>query len=295
MGATVAATVGAGGFALASTSGPAASSAAQPRFECIKIGHPAVHYIEWRGIRPRACKTGFVLVGLPVPGPRGPQGATGAQGPQGATGAQGPQGATGAQGPQGATGAQGPQGPAGPPAKLTAQASMSAANIPTQLQYIGGTILQKTAGQGATNVLQVDLPAGTYLVNVNMKFDRSVSQGTGPNTYGYAALWTGATASTPFTSFSQGAGTFTTGALPGLVNNGDVIDAVTSGSSIVVVPAGGEYLNLSAFAYEANEGGGSYAGCVGMSGANACTTAELSKAGSVVVTGADISVVQVGS
>ena len=273
VGATVAATVGAGGFALASTSGPAASSAAPQRFECIKIGHPADHYIEWRGIRPRACKPGFVLVGLPVPGPRGPQGAAGAQG------AQGP------------AGAQGPQGPAGPPAKLTAQASMQAANVPTQLQYIGGTILQKTAGQGATNVLQVFLPAGTYLVNANMKFDRSVSQGSGPDTYGYAALWTGATASTAFTSFGQGAGTFTTGALPGLVNNGDVIDAVTSGSSIVVVPAGGEYLNLSAFAYEANEGGGSYSGCVG----TACTPTDLSQVGSVVVTGADISVVQVGS
>jgi hypothetical protein len=173
---------------------------------------------------------------------------------------------------------------------------MQAANIPTQLQYIGGTILQTTAGHGATNVLQVFLPAGTYLVNANMKFDRSVSATTtGPDTYGYAALWTGATASTAFTSFSQGAGTFTTGALPRMVNGGDVIDAVTSGSSIVVVPAGGEYLNLSAFAYNADESGGPYSGCVGTSGANACTSADLSKAGSVVVTGANISVVQVGS
>ncbi|MFA9465272.1 MAG: hypothetical protein ACERKN_13390 [Velocimicrobium sp.] len=50
------------------------------------------------------------------PGPRGPQGPTGAQGiqgPTGAQGAQGPTGATGAQGIQGVTGAQGIQGPTG--------------------------------------------------------------------------------------------------------------------------------------------------------------------------------------
>jgi hypothetical protein len=179
--------------------------------------------------------------------------------------------------------------------KLTAQAAMSDSAVPTQLQYIGGTIKQTVAGHGATNLLQVMLPAGTYLVNADVKFDRSVSAATnGPDTYGYAALWTGAAASTAFTDFSQGAGTFTTGALPRLVNGSDVIDAVASGSHILVVPDGGEYLNLSGFAYNADESGGAYAGCVGVSGTNACTAGDLSQAGSVVVTGADLSVVKVG-
>lgn len=174
--------------------------------------------------------------------------------------------------------------------KLVASQSMNASNIPTQLQYIGGTILQTTAGHGATNVLQIFLPKGTYLLNADLKFDRSVTAATGaPDTYGYLALWTGATSSTTFTDFSQGAGTFTTGPLPRLVNGSDVIDAVASGSHILIVPAGGEYLNLSAFAYNADESGGPYAGCVG----TACTTTDLSQAGSVVVTNADLSAIQV--
>lgn len=274
----VAAAVAAGGYALASTSGPASDGAPRPTFECIKIGNPKVHYVESAryGAVPRACRHGFVLVGI---------------------GARGLRGLTGEQGPQGIQGAQGPQGPAASDinGSLTTTATLGASQFPTQLQYIGGTILQKTTGHGATNLLQVTLPAGTYLINASVKFDRSVSAGSGPDTYGYAALWTGATASTAFTSFSQGAGTFTTGALSRLVTgtfpNLDVIDAVASGSSILVVPAGGEVLNLSAFAYNADTSGGPYAGCVG----TACTSADLSAPGSVIVTGADISVVQVGS
>lgn len=181
--------------------------------------------------------------------------------------------------------------------KLAMTAQMDVANIPTQLQYIGGTILQTTAGHGATNILQVFLPQGTYLVNANMKFDRSVSATDtppGPDTYGYLAMWTGAAATDTFTSFDQGAGTFTTGPLPRMVNGGDVIDATASGSHVLVVPAGGEYLNVSAFAYNADESGGAYSGCVGLSGgANPCTSADLSEPGSVVVTNADLSVLRV--
>ena len=66
----------------------------------------------------------FNIGRFPVPGPQGPDGATGPQGPegkqgpqglQGPQGKQGPQGIQGPVGPRGAQGVQGPQGPQGRP------------------------------------------------------------------------------------------------------------------------------------------------------------------------------------
>lgn len=174
--------------------------------------------------------------------------------------------------------------------RLTAQASLGAGSIPTQLKQIGGTILHGHA----TDLLQVWLPAGTYLVNASALFSRTVDAGSGPDTYGYLALWTGATPASTFDSFSQGAGTFTTGPLSrkvgGTLPGIDVIDSSASGSHILVVPHGGETLNLSVFAYNEDESGGPYAGCVG----SGCTAGDLTQAGSVVVTSADLSAVRVG-
>ena len=48
--------------------------------------------------------TATLAAGVPIPGPEGPPGPTGAQGPTGATGAAGPQGPAGATGPEGPPG-----------------------------------------------------------------------------------------------------------------------------------------------------------------------------------------------
>jgi hypothetical protein len=68
----VTAAVAMGGYALASSSRPAASSS--PTFECIKVGSPGTHYIEHSPNAPVVCKGGYVLVGIGATGPQGPAG-----------------------------------------------------------------------------------------------------------------------------------------------------------------------------------------------------------------------------
>jgi hypothetical protein len=135
---------------------------------------------------------------------------------------------------------------------LTTKAATSAA-IP--VANIGGSVLPNRQ----TNVTKITLGPGTYLVAANAMFNRTVATPNGPDSYANLILWSG----TSYTSFSQVAGSFNTGALP--LNTYD--DASSSGTAIVSVPAGGETLNVGAFAYNADRSAGA-SGSVQVSAAN---------------------------
>jgi hypothetical protein len=127
-GASAAAVLGGGTFALASGS-PAASGAGRgTTFYACVVTHTAHTRFPWRSLwktstHPVTCPRGQFSVhwnqaGPPGPagpaGARGPAGPAGAAGPQGPAGPQGAKGDTGAQGPKGDTGSTGPAGPQGP-------------------------------------------------------------------------------------------------------------------------------------------------------------------------------------
>jgi hypothetical protein len=111
-GASAAAVLGGGTFALASGS-PAASGAGRgTTFYACVVTHTAHTRFPWRSLwktstHPVTCPRGQFSVHW---NQAGPPGARGPAGPAGATGRQGPKGDTGAQGPKGDTGPQGPAG-----------------------------------------------------------------------------------------------------------------------------------------------------------------------------------------
>jgi hypothetical protein len=113
-------------------------------------------------------------------GPQGPVGADGAKGDTGAPGEQGPKGDTGLTGPQGPAGAAGAkgdkgdkgdtglQGPAGDPATdAFGKQGGSMVIDPTAIATIGGSWVT-----GKTDLKSFNLPAGTWLINSAVTFDR---------------------------------------------------------------------------------------------------------------------------
>ncbi len=272
--------LGAGGGAAYALTAAAPKPGNYTMYGCVSTKTHTLSGVYTTAANFKTCPTGSFAVAWNSTGPIGKTGATGPAGPVGPAGPEGPAGPAGPAGPKGD---RGPAGPAG----TSLVANLTQANAGHQLKFIGGSILQ-SATTGATNLLRVHLAAGRYLINTSVMFDRSVSVGpAAPDTYGYVMLWRGAGA---LTSLSQGVATFTTGPLPRLVA-ADVIDATASGSRILVVPAGGIYLNMSVFAYNADYTAHTYAGCiVGVS----CTAGALATAGSVVALNANLGVVKIG-
>lgn len=103
-------------------------------------------------------------------GPKGDTGATGPAGPQGEPGAKGDTGAAGKDGAQGEQGIQGPQGEPGDPAtdvKGGAEQIWALKGDPVSIAKIGGRFVEN-----ATTVGSFTLQPGTYLLNLNVKFNR---------------------------------------------------------------------------------------------------------------------------
>lgn len=188
-----------------------------------------------------ACPSGSFPVSWNQAGQRGPAGARGLAGPKGATGATGPAGATGL---AGATGPQGPAGPQGPSGVISTGTTDlgSVASVPT-----GGSFVTN-----ATDVGQITLAAGTYLISVNAKATPP-SGGTGavqvfPQFFVYNQP-----ANPGFTGdlLNVGSGPLESGA-------NDNIDSYYSGSGEITVPAGGVTLHFYSFGYDSDRSAGSY-------------------------------------
>ena len=111
-GATAAAVLGGGTYALASGTAPAASGGGRTFYACV-VTQGSHSQFPWRSLwkvrtHPVTCPRGQFSVSWNQAGRRGPAGPQGPAGVKGDTGAQGPAGA------KGDTGAQGPAGPQGP-------------------------------------------------------------------------------------------------------------------------------------------------------------------------------------
>jgi hypothetical protein len=101
-------------------------------------------------------------VGVSMYGPKGDQGPAGPAGVAGATGPAGVAGATGPAGPAGVAGATGPAGAAG--ATGPAGAASAGGGGPLYIASASSGFLDTTA----TRVARLNLPAGTYLLNLNV-------------------------------------------------------------------------------------------------------------------------------
>jgi hypothetical protein len=131
------------------------------------------------------------------------------------------------------------------------------ANDPAQrvtLQAIGGTVLNKSEGLGATELTSIDLEAGTYLVSAYGHFDRLGDTEPGyvaptTDTYGALVLWTGAS-DAAFTDFSQAAGTYITGA----ISPKGFVEATASGSQVLELTEP-TTLHVGGFGYNENRSG----------------------------------------
>lgn len=246
VGAVTVAALAGGGYALASSSGTATTSG---------VIHACVYTNANRTLekvyttKSVTCPSGAFGVSWNEKGPKGATGATGPAGPAGPAGPQGPRGykgAPGATGPAGPAGQQGPQGDPGPQGPAGTSPSL-AANWTAETGADGEAI--NTGGSFSTNATQVgtlNLPAGTYLVNVNFKATPDTGTGVAPQMFVYngAAL----------PDFSNDL--FNLGA--GQLQDGTSHDAYFSGSGVVTVPAGGETLYFYAFGYDSDTGAGSY-------------------------------------
>ncbi len=124
-------------------------------------------------------------------GPTGTRGATGATGPEGPLGPTGARGATGATGSTGATRAAGPAGPLGPPGTTGPSGSTGATGTagpagPTgPTGPTGSTTGYFHQGSGgiqigttATNVIMLNLPAGSYVLSGHAQFISNAAAGT---------------------------------------------------------------------------------------------------------------------
>jgi hypothetical protein len=107
-----------------------------------------------------------------------------------------------------------------------------------------------------TLVGTVDVPAGTYLVDVNFKATpNAVTPGA---VFPQLMIYNGPQTGSDFSNnlFNVGSGSleqFTSGPLPG-----NLIDSYFSGSGVITVPSGGETLDVYAFGYDTGGGAGSY-------------------------------------
>lgn len=143
---------------------------------CVNRITGATRYIS-QGSQCRFYENAITIVQGGLPGPQGPMGPTGPVGPQGPIGPQGPegaagpiglsgpQGAEGPQGPIGPRGTEGPQGPTGPQGIPGPQGPAGRDGIPTSAY---ATSLQ-TPVIGIGEVLQLNVPAGTYVVQSSIE------------------------------------------------------------------------------------------------------------------------------
>jgi hypothetical protein len=164
---------------------------------------------------------------------------------QGTPGAQGTQGPQGAQGPQGGPGAQGTQGPSGVVSTKTYTLT------PNSSVTTGGSFTKHEQLAGA-----VTLTPGTYLINVN--FVATPNAATSGAVFPQAFVYNG----TPAADFSNDLFNVGSGALEQAtqaeVTAVDTINSYYSGTDEIVVPAGGETLNVYAFGYDSDTQSGSY-------------------------------------
>jgi hypothetical protein len=177
-----------------------------------------------------------------MPGPQGMPGSQGARGPQGTTGRHGTQGRQGTQGPQGTTGPQGPSGVVSTKIyTLTPNSSVTTGGSFTKHEQLAGA---------------VTLTPGTYLINVN--FMATPNAATSGAVFPQAFVYNG----TPATDFSNDLFNVGSGALEQAtqaeVTADDTINSYYSGTDEIIVPAGGETLNVYAFGSDSDTQSGSY-------------------------------------
>jgi hypothetical protein len=134
---------------------------------------------------------------------------------------------------------------------LAAQNQSDPANR-TVIQDVGGTVLNKTAGEGATPLTSIELDKGTYLISAYGHFDRLGDTEPGyetptTDTYGALVLWTGAG---EFTDFAQAAGTYFTGA----ISQKGFVEATASGSQVLTVTEP-TVLHVGGFGYNEDRSG----------------------------------------
>jgi len=192
-----------------------------------------------------------------MPGPQGMPGAQGMQGPQGVRGPQGTQGAQGTQGPQGVRGARGALGPQG---IRGAQGTPGPSGVVSTKTYTLTPSSSVTTGGSFTGHEQlagaVALTPGTYLINLN--FAATPNAATSGAVFPQAFVYAG----TPKSDFSNDLFNVGSGALEQATRDevtlGDTINSYYSGTAEIVVPAGGETLNVYVFGYDSDAGSGSY-------------------------------------
>src|SRR5262249_4898814 len=107
--------------------------------------------------------------GLPGPagatGPVGPVGAPGHEGPTGPQGPAGLPGPTGLPGPVGATGPVGPVGAPGPEGPTGPQGPSGISDAFSTSRNLNGANVTLNGPGNETTVLELDLPAGNFIVN----------------------------------------------------------------------------------------------------------------------------------
>jgi hypothetical protein len=159
--------------------------------------------------------------------------------------APGAKGAKGVQGPRGAHGQRGPSG------------VVSTTTYTLEADPTGAKDSLVTGGRFTSHeqlVKAVTLTAGTYLLNVN--FMATPNGITGGDVFPQFFVYNGA----PKSDFSNDLFNVGSGALA-LYNPStptDQVNSYFSGSNEIVVPSGGETLNVYAFGYDSDHGTGSY-------------------------------------
>jgi hypothetical protein len=188
---------------------------------------------------------------------RGPKGATGANGAQGATGATGAQGVKGAPGANGAPGPRGLPGARGQRGRQGPSGVVSTKTYTLKADPTGAQVSIATGGSFTSHehlVKAVTLTAGTYLLNVNfMATPNGITSG---DVFPQFFVYNG-TAKSDFSNdlFNVGSGAL---ARFNSSTPADQVNSYYSGSNEIVVPSGGETLNVYAFGYDSDHGAGTY-------------------------------------
>jgi hypothetical protein len=162
--------------------------------------------------------------------------------------------APGDQGEPGRDGRPGPKGDTGPagPSGITSTNTYQLANDTT------GTSNSVSTGGSfktySTLVKTVALSAGTYLVNVN--FMATPNKTTTGDVFPQFFVYNGAL----LPDFSNDLFNVGSGALAAFnaAAPADQVNSYYSGSTVITVPTGGETLDVYAFGYDSDHGGGSY-------------------------------------
>lgn len=165
-----------------------------------------------------------------------------------APGAKGGPGAKGPRGARGARGANGQRGPSGVVSTKTYTLETDPTGVKNSI-VTGGSF---TSHEQLVN--SVTLTAGTYLLNVN--FMATPNLITGGAVFPQFFVYNGA----PKGDFSNDLFNVGSGALAPYNPSSptDQVNSYYSGSNEIVVPSGGETLNVYAFGYDSDHGAGSY-------------------------------------